>query len=101
MLSRPRRQRILRLPAPVADCHTYSCLPKKAGRGLARCSAAATPRSHVERYRDLNIELADASVAVIAARKRTTRLLTLGQRHFRTIKPLWGETFILLPADAW
>jgi predicted nucleic acid-binding protein len=54
----------------------------------------------IERYQDLNIGLADASVAVIAARMRTTRLLTLDQRHFRTIKPLWGETFILLPADA-
>jgi uncharacterized protein len=54
----------------------------------------------IERYQDLRIGLADASVAVIAARVQTTRLLTLDQRHFRVIKPLWGATFTLLPADA-
>jgi hypothetical protein len=54
----------------------------------------------IERYRDIKIGLADASVAVIAARMRTTRLLTLDQRHFRAIKPLWGAAFTLLPADA-
>ena len=54
----------------------------------------------IERYRDLKVGLADASVAVIAARMRTTRLLTLDERHFRAIKPLWGQAFTLLPADA-
>jgi len=54
----------------------------------------------IERYQDLRIGLADASVAVIAARVQTTRLLTLDQRHFRAIEPLWGATFTLLPADA-
>jgi predicted nucleic acid-binding protein len=54
----------------------------------------------IERYRDIKIGLADAAVAVVAARMRTTRLLTLDQRHFRAIKPLWGTTFTLLPADA-
>ena len=53
----------------------------------------------IERYRDLNIGLADASVAVIAANFRTTRLFTRDHRHFRAIKPLWGENFTLLPAD--
>jgi hypothetical protein len=54
----------------------------------------------IERYRDVRIGLADASVAVVAARMRTTRLLTLDQRHFRAVKPLWGTAFTLLPADA-
>jgi uncharacterized protein len=53
----------------------------------------------VERYRDLRVGIADASVAVIAARSKTTRLLTLDERHFRGIRPLWGEAFTLLPAD--
>ncbi len=44
--------------------------------------------------------MADASVAVIAAKARTTNLLTLDERHFRCIRPLWGEVFSLLPADA-
>ncbi len=59
--------------------------------------AAAT--EVIERYSDQNIGLADASIVVLAARARTTRLLTLDQRHFRTVRPLWGEGFILLPAD--
>jgi predicted nucleic acid-binding protein len=53
----------------------------------------------VERYQELRIGIADASVAVIAAKSRTTRLLTLDERHFRSIRPLWGESFALLPAD--
>lgn len=52
------------------------------------------------RYRDLKIGLADASIAVLAARHHTTRLLTLDERHFRAITPLDGQdAFTLLPAD--
>lgn len=53
----------------------------------------------IKRYRALNIGLADASVAVIAAKFRTARLFTRDHQHFRAIKPLWGEYFTLLPAD--
>lgn len=53
----------------------------------------------IERYGNLQIGLADASLAVIAARSRTTRILTLDERHFRSIRPLWGKAFTLLPAD--
>jgi predicted nucleic acid-binding protein len=51
------------------------------------------------RYEALEVGLADASVAVVAAMARTTRLLTLDERHFRAMHPLWGEAFHLLPAD--
>ena len=54
----------------------------------------------VERYRDLGIGLADASVVVLAAAHRTTRLLTLDERHFRSVRPLHGRSFRLLPRDA-
>jgi uncharacterized protein len=54
----------------------------------------------IGRYQELRIGLADASVAVVAAAARTTRLLTLDERHFRPMRPLWGEAFQLLPADA-
>jgi uncharacterized protein len=54
----------------------------------------------IERYKDLQIGVADASIAVIAAKARTTRLLTLDERHFRSLRPLWGEAFTLLPADS-
>jgi uncharacterized protein len=48
---------------------------------------------------ELRLGLADASVVVIAAAARTTRLLTLDERHFRAVRPLWGKAFTLLPAD--
>ncbi len=51
------------------------------------------------RYRDLAIGLADASLVVLAQRFRTRRLLTFDERAFRTITPLQGGTFTLLPAD--
>ena len=54
-----------------------------------------------KRYGDLKIGLTDASIAGLAARHRTTRLLSLDQRHFRAIKPLdGGDAFTLLPADS-
>jgi len=59
----------------------------------------ATAAELVGRYGELRIGLADASVAVIAAAAKTTRLLTLDERHFRPMRPLWGEAFTLLPAD--
>jgi predicted nucleic acid-binding protein len=36
----------------------------------------------IDRYRDLQLGLTDASLVVIAARYQTTRLLTLDERHF-------------------
>ena len=54
----------------------------------------------VERYKDLEIGLADASVMVLADRAGTKRLLTLDERHFRALRPLSGGRFIILPADA-
>ncbi len=50
-------------------------------------------------YRDLSPGIADLSIVVLAARYRTTRLLTFDQRHFRAIRPLQGGTFTLLPFD--
>jgi predicted nucleic acid-binding protein len=51
------------------------------------------------RYGDLRLGLADASVVVIAGAARTTRVLTLDDRHFRSVRPLWGKAFTLLPVD--
>jgi predicted nucleic acid-binding protein len=53
----------------------------------------------VRRYRDLAIGLADASLVVLAQRFRTRRLLTFDERAFRSVLPLQGGTFALLPAD--
>lgn len=54
----------------------------------------------ITRYSDDYIGVADASNVVLADRYRTTRLLTLDQRHFRKLRPLWGaDHFALLPFD--
>jgi uncharacterized protein len=52
------------------------------------------------RYADLNLGLADLSVAVIAQKLGTRRILTFDERHFRAIRPLQDGVFTLLPADA-
>lgn len=54
----------------------------------------------VERYQEMRIGLTDASLVVLAARYRTTRLLTLDEKHFRAIRPLHADVFTLLPADS-
>ncbi|WP_084959383.1 PIN domain-containing protein [Thermoactinospora rubra] len=44
--------------------------------------------------------LADASNVILADRYRTTSIATLDQRHFRTLRPLWGAShFTVLPYD--
>ncbi|MGA2926688.1 MAG: PIN domain-containing protein [Solirubrobacteraceae bacterium] len=53
-----------------------------------------------ERYRDLELGLADASIIVLAARYGTRSLATFDQRHFRAVTALTGGAFELLPADA-
>ena len=40
----------------------------------------------VQQYAELRIGIADASVALLAERHRTTRILTLDERHFRTLR---------------
>ena len=53
--------------------------------------------SVVERYRDQEIGVADASLVVLAARYRTKSILTLDRRHFSVLRPLDGGRFRLLP----
>jgi uncharacterized protein len=57
-------------------------------------------REVLTQYRDLRLGLADASLVVLAARYETRRVLTLDERAFRTVKPLQGGAFTVLPADA-
>jgi len=47
----------------------------------------------IGRYRDLGIGLADASLVVLAERYGTRRILTLDERHFRTLRASDGSTF--------
>ncbi len=54
----------------------------------------------MERYADLRIGLADASVVVLANRHRTLDLLSTDERHFRALRGPGGKPFRLLPFDA-
>jgi predicted nucleic acid-binding protein len=54
----------------------------------------------MEKYADLRIGLADASVVVLANRHRTLDLLCTDERHFRAIRGAGGRPFRLLPFDS-
>jgi predicted nucleic acid-binding protein len=56
-------------------------------------------RAIIQRYADLQISLADASIVVLAERHGTCDVLTLDERHFRVLT-VRGKSFRLLPADA-
>ncbi len=53
----------------------------------------------LERYRDLDLGIADASNMVLADRHATWDILTLDDRHFRAVNTSGGTPFRLLPAD--
>lgn len=62
--------------------------------------AVERARSIITKYRTLGIGLADASIAVLATRYDTLDVLTLDERHFRTIRPMPRKNFRILPADS-
>jgi predicted nucleic acid-binding protein len=53
----------------------------------------------LSRYPDQRLGLTDASLIVLASRYGTRDLLTLDERHFRTVRDARGQSFRLLPAD--
>ena len=75
---------------------------EEVGRGvyqLADLGAGeiSTARTIIERYADLEIGLADASIVVLAARYRTRDVLTLDKRHFKALRTLDKKPFRILP----
>lgn len=60
---------------------------------FARCAAL------IAKYSNLDLGLADASVAALAERTPASRILTVDQRDFRVIRAANGKPFRLLPAD--
>lgn len=56
--------------------------------------------SVIDRYRDLELGLADASLVVLAERHGVADLLTLDERHFRAVSGPGGRPFRILPADS-
>ncbi len=59
----------------------------------------ARAKEVVEQYADLEIGLADASIVVLAQRHAVTEVLTLDQRHFRTMRIERRKRFKVLPFD--
>lgn len=53
----------------------------------------------MQQHRDFPLGAADASVTSLAERIGTDLVVTLDQRHFRTIRPRHCLTFRLLPGD--
>ena len=53
----------------------------------------------IDRYADLGVSLADASIVVLSQRHHVGDVLTLDERHFRALRSD-GKHFRLLPADA-
>ncbi|HEV3313143.1 MAG TPA: PIN domain-containing protein [Chloroflexota bacterium] len=54
-----------------------------------------------DRYANLRVSLADASLVALADRVATIEIATLDERHFRVLRPLsGGDAFRLLPRDA-
>ncbi|HEY2477335.1 MAG TPA: PIN domain-containing protein [Solirubrobacterales bacterium] len=74
----------------AAGTFQVECLDRE-GLGIARDLA--------RRHRDLELGLADASLAVLADRHGTDRIATCDERAFRTVTPLRGGAFTVLPAD--
>jgi predicted nucleic acid-binding protein len=59
----------------------------------------AAAHAVVERYGDLQVGLADASLVVLAERHGTADVLTFDNRHFRAMSGPGGRPFRVLPDD--
>ncbi len=56
-------------------------------------------RAVIEQHSGHNVGLADASIVVLSRRLGCLDVLTLDQRHFRTLRGFRGRPFRVLPAD--
>lgn len=54
-------------------------------------------RPIIEKYRDQEIGVADASNVVLAHRHATTTIATLDHRHFDVLRPVAGGHFTIVP----
>jgi uncharacterized protein len=84
--------------------HAQLALVDEVGRGAYQLDPFSAEdighaRRIMERYADLRVGLADASVVVLALRHRTLDLLCTDERHFRALRGTGGRPFRLLPAD--
>lgn len=56
-------------------------------------------RETIQRFPDLEIGLADASIVVLSERFETLDVLTLDERHFSVLRGFADRPFRILPAD--
>ena len=92
------------LIATRVGLHAELALLEEVARGAYRLEAfgaddVAAAHDIVARHRSLGLGLADASIAVLAARYDCYDVLTLDERHFRVLRGPRGRSFRLLPAD--
>jgi hypothetical protein len=63
--------------------------------------AAGQSTRIAEKYAEMGVGLADASLVALAARLGVVEIATFDERHFRAMRPeTGGAAFRLLPADA-
>ena len=67
------------------------------GMDVADIGAAMTI---MDRFAGLDVGLTDASLVVLADRYDVRDVLTLDERHFRSLRDSRGRPFRILPADA-
>jgi hypothetical protein len=84
--------------------HAQAALLEEVARGAYQLEAfGATDielaKEVIERYADLQIGLADASIVVLAERHSVTEVLTLDERHFRAMRVARRKRFKVLPLD--
>jgi predicted nucleic acid-binding protein len=53
----------------------------------------------IEKYRNLDLGLADSAVIAVAERLKIYRILTVDERDFRVVRPKGKKSFLILPAD--
>jgi hypothetical protein len=92
------------LLATRVDQDAERAMLDEVGRGVFRLENLepddiASAERLIGRYRALDIGLADASLVVLANRYGVRDVLTLDERHFRTLRGPGGRPFRLLPAD--
>lgn len=66
---------------------------------LFAAADVAYAKEVIERYSDLDIGLADASVVVLAERHGVSQVLTLDERNFRAMRMGRRKRFKVLPFD--
>jgi uncharacterized protein len=93
------------LLATRVGSHAALALLGEVARGAYRLESfdagdVATAHEVIEAFADLDVGLADASIVVLSRRYETLDVLTLDERHFRTLRGPTGRPFRILPSDA-